>query len=150
MSKTLAAELESARASTDELFSLLAPDALYDRPIPERHRLIFYRGHLEGFDWNLIARTTLDVPSFHPAFDHLFAFGIDPEPGKQRADKPSDWPSAREVSDYSTRARDAIDRLLPKVPDQIAQVAIEHRLMHAETFAYMMHNLPHEKKRGPE
>src|SRR5579864_726137 len=132
MSKTFAAELESARASTDELFSSLAPDALYERPIPERHRLIFYRGHLEAFDWNLVCRTTLNVPSFHPAFDHLFAFGIDPEPGKQPSDKPSDWPSAREVADYSRRTRETIDRLLPNVPSQIAQVAIEHRLMHAE------------------
>jgi len=150
MSKTFAAELESARASTDGLFSLLAPDALYERPIPERHRLIFYRGHLEAFDWNLVGRTTLNVPSFQPAFDHLFAFGIDPEPGKQPADKPSDWPATREVAEYIRQTRETIDHLLPNVPAQIAQVAIEHRLMHAETLAYLMHNLPHEKKRGGE
>lgn len=149
MPETFAAELESARASTDELFSLLAPDALYARPIPERHRLIFYLGHLEAFDWNLICRTTLDVPSFHPTFDHLFAFGIDPEPGKQAADRPSDWPSAREVAEYRRQTRDTVDRLLANVPSQIAQVAIEHRLMHAETLAYLMHNLPHDQKRGP-
>ena len=47
-------------------------------PSPERHRMIFYLGHLEAFDWNLIARYALDVPAFHPEFDRLFAFGIDP------------------------------------------------------------------------
>ena len=61
MERNLTAELESARVTTDDLFALLAPEALYERPIPERHRLIFYLGHLEAFDWNLIARTTLDV-----------------------------------------------------------------------------------------
>src|SRR5579872_5731293 len=133
MSTNFAAELESARAASDELFALLSPGALYDRPIPERHRLIFYLGHLEAFDWNLVCRTTLDVPSFHPGFDRLFAFGIDPEPGKQTADMPSDWPSVSEVAGYNNRTRETIDRLLTNVPAQIAQVAIEHRLMHAET-----------------
>ena len=42
---------------------------------------IFYFGHLEAFDWNLI-RQAAGVPSFHPEFDQLFAFGIDPKPGQ--------------------------------------------------------------------
>src|SRR5205823_8203771 len=28
-------------------------------------------------------------------------------------------------------------------------VAIEHRLMHAETFSYILHNLSHDRKIGP-
>src|SRR5580698_8171085 len=78
----LAASLEQARAQTDELFALLDPAALYERPVADRHRLIFYLGHVEAFDWNLIGRRTLHRPSFHPTFDKLFAFGIDPEPGR--------------------------------------------------------------------
>ena len=147
MSTNFAAELESARAASDELFALLSPGALYERPIPERHRLIFYLGHLEAFDWNLVCRTTMDVPAFHPTFDRLFAFGIDPEPGKQNSDVPSDWPARSEVEAYNNRTRETVDRVLPEVPDQIAQVAIEHRLMHAETLAYLIHNLPYDQKR---
>ena len=30
--------LSDARALTDQLFSLVKPEAFYDRPIPERHR----------------------------------------------------------------------------------------------------------------
>jgi len=149
MSRTHAAELESARAASDELFALLSPDALYQRPIPERHRLVFYLGHLEAFDWNLVCRTTLDVPSFHATFDRLFAFGIDPEPGKQPSDQPSDWPSRNEVEDYNRHTRETVDRVLADVPAQIAQVAIEHRLMHAETLAYLIHNLAYSQKRSP-
>ena len=78
----LMVELQSARQRTDELFDLIRPDSLYERPVAERHRLIFYLGHLEAFDWNLIARYALDRPAFHPTFDQLFAFGIDPPPGK--------------------------------------------------------------------
>jgi len=141
--------LSQAREHTDELFSLVRPDSLYERPIPERNRIIFYIGHLEAFDWNLIARYALDKPSFHPTFDRLFAFGIDPPPGQLPADQPSDWPSLSEVERYNQRTRDEIDDLLDHVPDQLLHVALEHRLMHAETFAYILHNLANERKRPP-
>lgn len=146
LSTAFAAEMQAARSRTDELFALLSPGALYERPVPERHRLIFYLGHLEAFDWNLICRTTLGVPSFHPTFDKLFAFGIDPQPGREPADIPEDWPSIGEVQRYGMTTRNTIDGLLANVPLDIVQTAIEHRLMHAETFSYLIHNLPYSQK----
>ena len=77
----LASELNRARAVTDELFQLVRPHAVTHRPIRERHRIIFYLGHLEVFDWNMIARHAFGKESFNPAFDRLFAFGIDPVNG---------------------------------------------------------------------
>ena len=47
--------LQNARSTTDALFTIVRPEALYDRPIPERHRIVFYVGHLEAFDQNLLA-----------------------------------------------------------------------------------------------
>ena len=146
---SLGRALSQAREHTDELFTLLRPDSLYERPIPERHRIIFYIGHLEAFDWNLIARYHLDKASFHPTFDRLFAFGIDPPPGQLPADQPSDWPALSEVERYNRRTRDEIDELLDHVPEQLMHVALEHRLMHAETFAYILHNVAHERKIAP-
>jgi iron(II)-dependent oxidoreductase len=147
----LAEELADARKRTDELFGLLVPDALYDRPIPARHRIIFYLGHLEAFDWNQICRRRLEMSSFHPEFDKLFELGIDPPPGRLPEDQPSDWPSVTEVERYSARIRQAIDQALEQggVPDEAWQMIIEHRLMHAETFTYMLHNLPHDRKIEP-
>jgi formylglycine-generating enzyme required for sulfatase activity len=144
--RALQARLDSARQLTDSIFGLLAPEALYSRPIPERHRLIFYLGHLEAFDWNLICRRTLDVGSFSPQFDALFEFGIDPPVGQAPADQPSDWPGVEEVRAYKRRVRSRIDELLDQAPEQIVQVALEHRLMHAETLAYLLHNLPYDQK----
>jgi len=146
---TLAEQIDAARKRTDQLFNLLKPSAVYFRPIPERHRLIFYLGHLEAFDWNQIARNALGVPSFHPTFDKLFEFGIDPPVGQAAADQPSDWPSTAEVLAYNRRVRDRIDELLEETPAQIVHVALEHRLMHAETLAYLFHNLPYDQKLGP-
>jgi gamma-glutamyl hercynylcysteine S-oxide synthase len=145
-SRALQERLDSARKLTDYVFSLLKPEALYSRPIPERHRLIFYLGHLEAFDWNLIARKTLDLPSFHPTFDQLFEFGIDPPIGQVASDEPSDWPRVDEIRSYNKRIRAAIDDLIDQAPEQIIHVALEHRLMHAETLAYLLHNLPYEQK----
>jgi len=145
-SRTLHGRLCSAREQTDHLFDLLRPGALSARPIPERHRLVFYLGHLEAFDWNLICRKTLGVPSFHPDFDQLFEFGIDPPVGMAPQDQPSDWPDADEILAYNRRVRGVIDELVDQAPEQIVHVALEHRLMHAETFAYLLHNLPYEQK----
>src|SRR5579863_3971745 len=93
---------------TDELFEVLHPSALYERPIAERHRIIFYIGHLEAFDWNLLRG---DRKSFHPSFDQLFAFGIDPVGGGLPTDQPHDWPSLDEVRAYNLRLRETLDAM---------------------------------------
>ena len=89
------------------------------------------------------------VPSFHPEFDQLFAFGIDPEPGQLPQDKRSDWPETAEVQRYNLRVRQAIDDLSNQVSEQMLSVALEHRLMHAETFAYLLHHLSTTQKNIP-
>src|SRR6266852_293780 len=89
-----------ARRRSDALFSVVCAGSLYERPIPERHRIIFYVGHLEAFDWNLLHENVLGLKSFHPEFDRLFAFGIDPVGGGLPSDQPSDWPLLDAVHDY--------------------------------------------------
>src|SRR5438552_18762232 len=101
--------MSNARELSDALFRIVRPDAIYERPIPERHRLIFYLGHLEAFDWNLMRDSILGAESFHPEFDRLFAFGIDPVGGGLPTDQPSDWPSVEVVRDYANRIRTTLD-----------------------------------------
>src|ERR1700682_6691575 len=105
VNQVLRERMLSARARTDQTFRILKPEACYARPIPERHRLIFYLGHLEAFDWNQIGRGALPLPAIHPEFDQLFEFGIDPPPGHAAADQPSDWPTQAEVLEYNRTAR---------------------------------------------
>ena len=140
----------AACAETDQLFELLADDTLYERPIPERHRVIFYLGHLEAFDWNQ-ARAALNLKAFAPALDQLFAFGIDPPAGQLPADTPADWPKLETVRAYVQQVRTRVEAAFTgqSLPDPIRQTAIEHRLEHAETLAYMLHNFPPVKKRRP-
>jgi ergothioneine biosynthesis protein EgtB len=153
--------LLESRSHTDDIFRVVREEAMYDRPIAERHRIIFYVGHVEAFDWNLLAHRAFGLRSFHSAFDQLFAFGIDPVGGGLPADTPADWPTRDEVERYKRRVREELDRAIERAlsrPEeghphlmQMLEVAIEHRLMHAETLAYMLHRLPAQKKIcGPE
>src|SRR5260370_34559062 len=105
----LHSRLINARKRTDDVFRIVREDALYDRPIAERHRIIFYIGHVEAFDWNLLAQRAFGLQSFHPSFDQLFAFGIDPVGGGLPTDKPSHWPSREELDHYNQQLRSELD-----------------------------------------
>lgn len=156
----LQSRLFEARTHTDELFQVVRPEALYDRPIRERHRITFYLGHVETFDWNLLGLRGLGLRPYHRSFDQLFAFGIDPMDGGLPTDQPKDWPSRDEIERYNRRARDELDAAIERAlarPGEghpqflvMLETAIEHRLMHAETLAYMLHQLSSERKvKGP-
>jgi len=151
--------LAEARIRTDSLFDLVRPAALYERPVTERHRIIFYLGHIEAFDWNLFRDRLPGLKAFAPEFDRLFAFGIDPVGDGLPTDVPADWPSEVAIRHYNRRVRMALDAALlalepaashgEEPPDLLLNVAIEHRLMHAETLAYLLNRLPPELKLRP-
>jgi len=155
--------MSDARRRSDALFQVVRADSLYERPIPERHRIIFYIGHLEAFDWNLLHESVLELKSFHPEFDRLFSFGIDPVDGGLPQDQPSDWPSIQAIHEYVSKIRESLDdRLADALHESpgptrdgfplttLVNVAIEHRLMHVETLAYMLHQLSLDHKIKPQ
>ena len=147
-----------ARANSDRLFDIVREDSLYERPIPERNRIVFYIGHLEAFDWNVFRTHLFALETRTPAFDKLFAFGIDPVDGGLPTDQPGDWPSLPEVRNYVQSLRNLIDDALDAgdfplsakpdgySPETLLRVAYEHRYMHVETLAYMLHRLPYSRK----
>ena len=182
VSHKLIQQMAEARRQTDDLFAIVSPDSLYERPIAERHRIIFYIGHLEAFDWNLLHKSALRLKPLNPELDRLFAFGIDPVDGGLPSDQPSQWPSIDAVREYVRQTRAVLDealldqplpdrQILDQLKDQpkdrpkedayasesssgrdgfslvtLLNVAVEHRLMHAETLAYMLHQLPFNHK----
>lgn len=158
LNNELEAQLLEARKRTDSLFSVVREDAIYERPVPERHRIIFYLGHLEAFDWNLLSDRAFGLKPFHKSFDQLFAFGIDPVGGGLPTDVPADWPQRGEIESYCRQVRQTLDNALDQTSPQtlngsvdlatLLNVAIEHRLMHAETLSYLLNQLPSSRKAG--
>jgi iron(II)-dependent oxidoreductase len=142
-----------AQAASDQLWQVLRPTAFYERPVAERHRLVFYLGHLEAFDWNLLA-PALELERFRPDWDQLFAFGIDPVEGALPAEPASAWPAVGNVLGYNHQLRRRLGEALAQRADaspepelaQRLEVAIEHRWMHVETLSYLLHNLGYEHK----
>jgi ergothioneine biosynthesis protein EgtB len=149
---TLLTRLADARRRTDALFDLIPTTRLLERPIAERHRFIFYVGHIEAFDGNLLDER-IGSRRESTELDTLFAFGIDPLDGSNPREAPSAWPDLAKIRAYNRDVRRAIDVALPRALDAegfgegasaqarvatLVNVAIEHRLMHAETLAYMM------------
>ena len=89
----------------------------------------------------------------HRELDALFAFGIDPVNGNTPDEPPSAWPDIATIRAYNRDVRHTLDASLPHALDAerfgeqfgdatpmatLIDAAIEHRLMHAETLAYMI------------
>lgn len=163
----LKSRLREARFETDRLFALLRGEALYERPGIQPHRLIFFLGHLESFDWNLLCRDGLGLGPLDDRLDQLFSaerVGLedlcgDADPSKDDAIQ---WPTVAATRAYNRRVRATLDGALdacafgtrvahPRPKDLGAvELAIEYRLMMAERIASLIHQLPHaQKKCGP-
>lgn len=153
---SLLRRLAAARTRTDELFAMVGSEALYSRPIPERQRMVFYLIHLEAFDWKLLGQQHFGLRPFDPAFDQLYACETDRLNGPRPADHPEDWPAPAQITAYKQKVRETLDKHLdasfgpaaerPRESARLLHAVIEHRLMHAETTAYMLHQLPSDRK----
>lgn len=142
-------DLQSARRESDRLFEIVKPEAIYERPITERHRVIFYIGHLDGFDSIQICREGLGIKSPDAQLDALFQAGIDPDSSHLPTDTPADWPTLQQVKAYVNRCRKRVDDYMAHAPEEVIYMALEHREMHLETLAYMFHNFASELKECP-
>ncbi len=147
------------RARTAEIFGLFDEGAYYDRPIPLRHPLVFYEGHIPAFSYNKLIREGLHGPSIDAEFERLFERGIDPGSltDAKRHERDA-WPERPRVQEFG-RACDA--RLLDALANadltdaasspllergQAVFTILEHEEMHHETFLYMLHRLALGKK----
>ena len=149
------------RGRTARLFDLLSPDAYYERPIPLRHPVVFYEGHIPAFSVNTLIKRGLGRPGVDAGLEVLFARGIDPE-SQTAADGAAlaSWPSRGTVRAYAAEA----DRLILDALEhadlereghptlhrgQAVFTTVEHEELHQETLAYMWHRLPPALKRRP-
>ncbi|MCC7418179.1 MAG: ergothioneine biosynthesis protein EgtB [Acidobacteria bacterium] len=158
----LIARYERTRARTRELFALVSDDAYYRAPIPTRHPLVFYDGHLPAFSFNTLVKKALGGASIDGDLERLFARGIDPAEvaPRQKQSAAAVWPERRLVRQFTDEAdRRVLAALAGADLDQpghpyleraeAVHAILEHEAMHQETLLYMWHRLPLEQKRAP-
>ena len=149
------------RARTRGIFDLLTPDAYYARPIPLRHPVVFYDGHIPAFAVNALLKKGLGHPGIDGELETLFARGIDPADGSAAARSARDaWPTRETVRRYVEQADQAILDALAVAPieaeangvvrrGQGVFTILEHEAMHQETLLYMWHWFDLSQKRCP-
>src|SRR3981081_4612170 len=136
----LSERINDARARTDQLFAIVRNESMYDRPISERHRIIFYVGHLEAFDWNLLAERAFGLRPFQRTFDQLLSVGRARGGGGVPSDAPSGWPQRDEITSYVGAVRGRLDEAISEAlsnPDKghpqlksMLEVVVVNRVMH--------------------
>ena len=149
------------RQRTTGMFDLLTEEAYYEQPIPLRHPVVFYEGHIPAFSVNTLIKRGLGRDGLDEDLERLFARGIDPE-DQVSADGVArgSWPRRETVRQYATDADRAILDALAHAEierdghpvlhrGQAVFALIEHEELHQETLAYMWHRLPLSRKRRP-
>jgi ergothioneine biosynthesis protein EgtB len=158
----LTAWYDRNRRRTRDLFAIVSDDAYYSQPIPSRHPLVFYEGHLPAFSFNTLVKKALGGASIDPQLEALFARGIDPSDTVSVAgrDTVHGWPDRRVVREFADeadrRVLEALANAELDVPGhplldraEAAFTILEHEAMHQETLLYMWHRLPLDQKRRP-
>ena len=151
MAPMLSERYHDIRRRTRQIFDLIAPEAFDMRPIPLRHPLRFYEGHLASFNVGMLLQSGFVENDPQPDLTTLFARGIDPL-DTSAADKLTiqRWPERAVVADYIARVEKEMERAFESEIDPIyLHTAVEHEEMHQETLMYLIHRVPYELKRKP-
>jgi len=148
------------RNRTAEIFALVDAAAYHDRPIPLRHPVVFYEGHIPAFSYNKLVREALGGPSIDPNFERLFERGIDPSDSLDAARHAREsWPERARVQAFGALVDAAVLQAFAKADltnagasplldrAQAAYTILEHEEMHHETLLYLLHRMPLDRKR---
>ena len=101
----------------EQLFETLACDeAYYKKPIPLRHPLIFYLGHTATFFINKLILAGLISERINPAFESMFAVGVDEMSWDDLSDSHYQWPTVQAVKDYRQQVRAVVDDIIRHTP----------------------------------
>ncbi len=156
----LLSRFTTVRGRTEELFGLVRGEGFLARPIPLRHPIVFYRGHLPVFAVNTLLKKALGRPGIRADFETLFERGIDPadETDAERVSI-ARWPDAAEIEAYVREAGDRLSAAFeaidagdvadPDLAREAAWICLEHEEMHHETLLYIFHRLPFAMKTRP-
>lgn len=133
----------------EKLFEVLRTDeAYYKKPISLRHPLIFYFGHTATFFINKLILAGVITERINPAFESIFAVGVDEMSWDDLNTAHYEWPTVEAVRNYRVVMRRMVDKLicdlpltLPitwKNPWWVILMGVEHDRIHLETSSVLI------------
>ncbi len=140
-------------ALDEQLYDHLANDeAFYLRAEPLRHPLIFYLGHTASFYINKLTIARLIDRRINPAYESMFAIGVDEMSWDDLSAKNYDWPSVGEVRAYRRQVKELVTEVIGTLPLSMPitwdapfwaiMMGIEHQRIHLETSSVIIRRLP--------
>jgi 5-histidylcysteine sulfoxide synthase/putative 4-mercaptohistidine N1-methyltranferase len=132
-------------------------ESFYYRADPLRHPLIFYFGHTATFYMNKLLLAKLVQQRVNPAYESIFAVGVDEMSWDDLNEAHYDWPAVADVQAYRDRVRDVVDNVIQTLPLDlpvtwdspwwVIMMGIEHARIHLETSSVLIRQLPIEHVR---
>ncbi len=137
---------------------LIRDEAFYLRAEPLRHPLIFYFGHTATFYINKLNIARLIDSRINPAYESMFAIGVDEMSWDDLNEENYDWPTVDEVRYYRKEVRNLVSNVIRELPLSlpitwdspfwVIMMGIEHQRIHLETSSVIIRRLPIEEVRS--
>ena len=142
----------------ESLLEMLKHDETFClRADPLRHPLIFYFGHTAAFYVNKFLLARLIRERVDPAYESMFAVGVDEMSWDDLNEENYDWPAVDQVQAYRDRVRRVVDEVIETTPLQmpitwdnpwwVIVMCIEHARIHLETSSVLIRQLPIDQVR---
>jgi 5-histidylcysteine sulfoxide synthase len=137
----------------EKLYNLIKQDeTFYRRADPLRHPLIFYLGHTAAFFINKLIQAKLIDTRIEPAYESVFAVGVDEMSWDDIDENHYNWPKVSQVREYRDKAKKVIIKVIEETPLQMPitwespfwtiMMGIEHERIHLETSSVLIRQLP--------
>jgi 5-histidylcysteine sulfoxide synthase/putative 4-mercaptohistidine N1-methyltranferase len=144
---------EKTWAVDEKLYSQLKSDEVfYRRGDPLRHIILFYLGHTAVFFINKLFLAKIIDTRINPAFESIFAIGVDEMSWDDLNEKNYNWPPVSEVRAYRDTAKSLILQVIENttltIPVKwedtfwLILMGIEHERIHLETSSVLIRQLP--------
>ena len=142
----------------EQLYDTLASDdAFYLRAEPLRHPPIFYLGHTGVFYINKLIIAKIIDQRINPAFESMFAVGVDEMSWDDLDEAHYDWPTVTAVKAYRDEVRAFVDTVIRTLPLTLPitwehpfwtlMMGIEHQRIHLETSSVIIRRMPIDQVR---
>ena len=92
----------------DQFEIFVDDDVFYEKPEPLRHQLIFYFGHTATFYINKLLCGKFIDKRINPAYESMFAIGVDEMSWDDLNTTHYDWPSVNKVREYRQQTKELV------------------------------------------